>query len=78
MRNGFSRTIGIVQSELEDSRDRGSHGNPSDNEGVVGLWRDVHWFFEAYETFIREFYFKEDEQEENRDKGVRESRKGAN
>ncbi len=48
-----------------------------DADGAAGLWRDVHWSFEAYEKFIREFYFRDGDQEQPPDKGIRETKKGA-
>ena len=32
-----------------------------DREGAVSVWRDVHWSFTAYESYIRQFYFSEND-----------------
>jgi DNA-binding GntR family transcriptional regulator len=48
-----------------------------DAEGAAGLWRGVHWSFESNEKFIREFYFRDGDQKQLPEKGIREARKGA-
>lgn len=34
-----------------------------DADGAAGLWKDVHWSFDVYERFIREFHFSDGEPE---------------
>ena len=76
----FPRRVYIAEWEENNCEDHAHFIKAiemGDAEGAVGVWRDVHWSFESYEKLIREFYFRDGDQEQPPDKGIRETKKGA-